>query len=69
MQNTKISITHYNLTHTTEVEADAGIDEVIDAFCAILVAAGWAKSTVEHGIVEKAGSIEEGESKNPGKLK
>lgn len=60
MQNTKITITHYNLTHTTEVEADAGIDEVIDAFCLILEAAGWAKSTVEHGISEKAGAIEYG---------
>lgn len=58
MQNTKISITHYGLTHTTEVPNDAGIDEIIDAFCLIVETAGWTKGTVEYGILEKAGAIE-----------
>lgn len=55
---TTISITHHGYEHTTQVGDYVGLEETIDAFCNLLVCAGWAPLSVERGILEKAEAIE-----------
>lgn len=58
MNNSKISLTHYGLEHTTEIENDAPVVEYIEAFCNLMVTAGWPVSVVKSGLFERAMEIE-----------
>jgi hypothetical protein len=58
MENSKISLTHYGLEHTTEIENDAPVVDYIEAFCNLMVTAGWPVSVVNRGILERAMEIE-----------
>ena len=65
MSKTTISITHYNLTHTTEVVQEADITDVITAFLNCLVCSGWGVETVRNGVVQLAAEFEMEEEKDP----